>query len=533
MKRKSLFAILLIFSIACERPDNTTTSNSEIDIVPIPKEVTVNSENEGLLFLDNISVYYKEKKISNLVSVLESDIKKSTSIDINLKKSITASADIVFEIDSDLAKEEYELDITDNIVLKGGSYGALAMAKSSLLQIMNHVNQSIVFPKINIKDHPDSEYRGLLIDLARMYHDIPTLKQIIDLAAYYKVNYLQLHLSDDQSFTFPSEKYPKLATPDRPYSKKDFRDLVDYADNRGVIIIPEFDVPGHSYQLVQVYPEIFGVKNNYLQIDTKKSNVVNIASEKAYKALDEIIGEMIEVFDTSPYFHIGGDEAWLPHYENVPEVEAFMEKHNLENVHELFRYFLVRMNETVKKYDKQMFVWEGFRREGTIEIPKDVVVFGFETMYQLPSHLLEDGYSMVNTSWTPLYLVNGGVKNTRAQRAMWSPEYIYSWNKWRWEHWWDQTPVYKKPMQLEKTPLVIGGQMCSWEQAGEAEIPTLRKRLPTFIERVWNEDEVIPFKDFFKKVEVNDSRLSKIINDKRQDTLLLGYDFDGDCLWCN
>ena len=100
-----------------------------------------------------------------------------------------------------------------------------------------------------------------MIDLARMWHDVPTLKNVIDMAAFYKINYLQLHLSDDQSFTFPMEKFPKIATPDRPYSKQDFRDLVKYADDRGIIIIPELDVPGHSRQLVEIYPEIFGVNN--------------------------------------------------------------------------------------------------------------------------------------------------------------------------------------------------------------------------------------------------------------------------------
>jgi len=182
-----------------------------------------------------------------------------------------------------------------------------------------------------------------------------------------------------------------------------------------------------------------------------------------------------------------------------------------------------------------MFLWEGFRKEGKIKIPKDVVVFEFETLYQLPNDLIDDGYTVVNTSWQPLYVVSGGVKNPRARRAMWSPEKIYSWNIWRWENWYYKAPASKKPIQLEETPLVIGGQFCSWEQAGEAEIPVLRKRLPSFTEKVWNNKEVLPFEIFFPKVEKNDEKLSKIINDKRQDTLLLGYNYPGvgDCLWCD
>ena len=150
-------------------------------------------------------------------------------------------------------------------------------------------------------------------------------KDIIDLASFYKIKYLQLHLSDDQSFTFPSEIFPKLASRDRPYSKKDLRELVKYASDRGIIIIPEMDIPGHSRQFVEIYPEIFGVNNRMLQINPWKSNVINIGSEKVYAAIDLLIGEIVEVFDTSPYFHIE-DEANLDLYKNVPEINSFMRK---------------------------------------------------------------------------------------------------------------------------------------------------------------------------------------------------------------
>ena len=85
-------------------------------------------------------------------------------------------------------------------------------------------------------------------------------------------------------------------------------------------------------------------------------------------------------------------------------------------------------------------------------------------MYHLPNHLIEDGFTVVNTSWQPLYLVSGGLKQPRSRRAMWSPEKIYSWNIWRWEHWWENTPVYKKPMQLEETSQIISASpACSHE----------------------------------------------------------------------
>ena len=526
MKTKILFLALLTILFSCQKTE-IKVFGEQTSIVPIPKTINIDPDKRGLILSNSILFFTSSSEINTLLNVFEKDIESISSMDIKFKETTKIKADLVFEIDNNLEDEEYSIQIGNNIIVNGGSYNALSMAKSSLIQLLKLEKNKLIFPILEIKDKPDSEYRGLLIDLARMWHDVSTLKDIIDLASFYKIKYLQLHLSDDQSFTFPSEKFPKLATPDRPYSKKDFRDLVKYAKDRGIIIIPEMDIPGHSRQMVEIYPEIFGVNNKMMQINPSKSNVINIGSEKVYDAIDQLIGEIIEVFDTSPYFHIGGDEANLDLYKNVPEINSFMRENNLgTDVHELFRYFLVRMNEIVKKHDKKMFLWEGFRREGKIEIPRDVVVFAFETMYHLPSHLIEDGFTVVNTSWTPLYLVNGGLKQPRARRAVWSPETIYSWNIWRWEHWWYKTPVYKNPMQLEETSQIIGGQMCSWEQTGEAEIPTLRKRLPVFIERVWNNKEKMPFEDFFTRVEKNDLKLSGIINDKRQDSILLGFDSD-------
>ena len=526
MKTKILFLALLTILFSCQKTE-IKVFGEQTSIVPIPKTINIDPDKRGLILSNSILFFTSSSEINTLLNVFEKDIESISSMDIKFKETTKIKADLVFEIDNNLEDEEYSIQIGNNIIVNGGSYNALSMAKSSLIQLLKLEKNKLIFPILEIKDKPDSEYRGLLIDLARMWHDVSTLKDIIDLASFYKIKYLQLHLSDDQSFTFPSEKFPKLATPDRPYSKKDFRDLVKYAKDRGIIIIPEMDIPGHSRQMVEIYPEIFGVNNKMMQINPSKSNVINIGSEKVYDAIDQLIGEIIEVFDTSPYFHIGGDEANLDLYKNVPEINSFMRENNLgTDVHELFRYFLVRMNEIVKKHDKKMFLWEGFRREGKIEIPRDVVVFAFETMYHLPSHLIEDGFTVVNTSWTPLYLVNGGLKQPRARRAVWSPETIYSWNIWRWEHWWYKTPVYKNPMQLEETSQIIGGQMCSWEQTGEAEIPTLRKRLPVFIERVWNNKEKMPFEDFFTRIEKNDLKLSGIINDKRQDSILLGFDSD-------
>ena len=524
-----LFLLLIILSLSCI--DNKSLKYPpSVEIVPNPKEVFKNQNNEALSLKNTISVFIKSEDSKKFFDLFASDLKLIFSQKLYFKRSNKINSDISFVIDKSLNVEEYKIEIDKNISVVGGSYNAITMAKSSLIQIIKLKDENtLILPKSKIYDKPDSSYRGLMIDLSRMWHNLESIRNVIDLASLYKIKYLQLHLSDDQAFVFPSDAFPNLPTPDRPYNKKDFIQLVEYAKVRGVTIIPEIDVPGHSRQFIETYPEIFDVRNGI-----KKSNVINIADEKVYSALDQIIGEVAKVFYNSPYIHMGADEAKLDLYKNVAKVKSFMNKNKLgDDIHELYRYFIVRINEIVKKYDKQMLVWEGFRNEGKIKIPKDIIVFEFETLYNHPKNLIEDGYTVVNTSWTPLYTVYGGVKNKMAQRAVWSPESIYKWNKWRWEHFSKTVPGYN-PIQLEETPQVIGGQMCSWEQSGDAEIPILRKRLPVFAERVWNDKPKKSFEEIFSTIERTDKILSLIIKDNRQDSILIGYNFKKDsCLWCD
>ena len=526
---KLFFFLLLLFNFSCNN-QKSIKYYPEIQIIPSPKQLIKNMDNEALELKNTISVFIQGQDSKKFFDLFANDLKIIFSQNLNFKKSDNVDSDISFIIDNSLSNEDYKIEIDKNVIVTGGSYNAISMAKSSLIQMIKlKGNKTIILPKSKIFDMPDSSYRGLMIDLSRMWHSLESIRNVIDLASFYKIKYLQLHLSDDQAFVFPTDSFPNLPTPDRPYTKKDFVELVEYAKIRGVTIVPEIDVPGHSRQFIETYPKIFDVNNGI-----KKSNVINIANEKVYKALDQIIAEVAEVFYNSPFIHMGADEAKLDFYKNVKEVKSFMNKNKLgDDVHELYRYFIVRINEIVKKYDKQMLVWEGFRKEGNIQIPKDIIVFEFETLYNHPKNLIEDGYTIVNTSWTPLYAVYGGVKNKMAQRAVWSPERIFKWNKWRWEHFSKSVPGYK-PIQLKETPQVIGGQMCSWEQSGEAEIPVLRKRLPVFSERVWNNKPSKSFEEIFSTIERTDKILSLIINDNRQDSILIGYNFRKDgCLWCD
>ncbi len=510
MKKNQILFIITLFLISCSSSTETIKYSFDNNLLPQPKEFS--TSDRALVLSEGSKLYTDEKELSPLLSLFQTELEKLTGKTIEIARTKSKAVDITFQTDTTMAEEEYHLKIDHKIQAVGGSYQALCMAKTTLLQLVDKEAKALTFPLVNIADFPDAAYRGLMIDLARKWHSTQTIKKLIDLAAFYKINYVQLHFTDYQSYTLSSKKYPKLATIDRNYSFDELSELEAYSQLRGVTIIPEIDIPGHSSPFIEKYPEIFAIK------DTADNPwIINMGKEEVYEALDHIIGEVSAIFKSTPYFHIGGDEAIFYKVDQDPFVKAYMKENDLgEDIHELYRHFLVRTNEIVKKHNKQMCVWEGFRNEGKVKIPKDIIVFEYETNRYLPNLMVDDGYTVVNTSWKPLYVVN---------KKKWEPKTIYNWNIWRWENWFPKAPSFH-PIQLEKTNLIIGAQMCAWEQAGEVEIPSLRKRLPAMAERIWNKEEKIPYNEFMQRLEKADQKLSILIDDYRQDSLLIDYNFE-------
>ncbi|MFW6259298.1 MAG: family 20 glycosylhydrolase, partial [Tangfeifania sp.] len=349
-------------------------------------------------------------------------------------------------------------------------------------------------PKGVIYDYPDLPFRSLLVDLARREHHLAVLKQIVSLCRWYKVKYLHLHLTDDNHFRFPSDAYPQLVTEEFHYTKKELKELIEFAANRGVEIIPELEVPGHAGQFIQKMPEIFAFRDENLN-----RNTINMASDDIYPVLDTLVGEFARLFHSSKYIHIGGDEPNFSGMDEDPEMQQYLKNKGLQSVEELYWHFINRMHEFVKKRGKQTIVWEGFAKEGNPVVSKNIIVMAWETMYQLPSELLEAGYEIINVSWKPLYVVN-----TRK----WSPAEIYNWNVYQWQNWLPEAPSYDT-IQIVENPDVLGAGMASWDQPEYTEISSLRKRIPAMVERVWNVEKKITEDEFQAKLNLLDKKLGR------------------------
>ena len=243
MKKITRFLLLSTILFSCSKKVKYINKEVNINVVPLPKNLNLIDSSKHILLSKKIKVFINFDENKNLYDLISNDFKKigySNSFELVTNKNMS---NISLEIDKALNDEEYEISILNKIIIKGGSLSALKMARSTLLQLSVNEKGRMTFPILTIKDNPDAIYRGLLVDLARKWHSAETIYKLIDLASFYKVNYLQFHLTDDQLFTFPSENFPKLQTIDNHYTKKELSSFVDYAYRRGVIIIPEIDYP--------------------------------------------------------------------------------------------------------------------------------------------------------------------------------------------------------------------------------------------------------------------------------------------------
>lgn len=490
--------ILLSANITCDKPAGLLATlekpGASNEIIPVPKEIDL--EATSLSLPDSLNIFIWSEALNPLFNVLKEEFKSLFLIEI-IRSTKSAGAELVLKIDDSFPKETYRININNNIKITGGSYQAVAMGSISVLQSIRQKKGEKSILKGTIYDYPDLPFRGLLIDVARRKHHLAVLKQIVSLCRWYKINYLHLHLTDDYAFRFPSEAYPQLITHEFHYEKKELAELIEFANARGVEIIPELEVPGHAGEFIRKMPEIFAFGDEKLN-----HNTINMANDEIYPVLDTLIGEITDLFHSSRYIHIGGDEPDFSGMDDDPQMQQYLQHEGLDSVEELYWHFINRMHEFVKKRGRQTIVWEGFAKEGNNVVSKDIIVMAWESMYQLPSELLDAGFKIINVSWKPLYVVNN---------RKWEPLDIYHWNVYQWQNWLPKAPSYDT-IQIDPHEYVLGASMASWDQPEYTEISSLRKRIPAMSERVWNVEKHLSTDEFEKALEQLDAKLSDYLS---------------------
>ena len=404
--------------------------------------------------------------------------------------------------DDSLTPESYVVDIDEKVQILAADYQGCAYALATLLQLLNEENQ---LEKVRIEDWPDKDYRGLMVDLAREWHPFHTVLHYVDVCFFYKVKYLHLHLMDDQSYTLPSKRFPKLSTPGKSYTLEEIEYLTEYARDRGVVLIPEIEMPGHAKSMTEAYPELFAnpfdvEEGEILLTETgakfERESVICTGSEEVFSNITALIDETLELFPDAPYIHLGADEVNTGAWAQCPVCRAYMEEHQIKDTQELFADFLARVTNYVLAKGKRPIVWEGFHKEYNHLLSKDVIVIGWECHYQMPDDLINAGFEVINCSWKPLYIVPGRITG----KPGWNEADILKWNVYEWQHWWEKSEATLNPFHLTPTEQVIGAQFCSWELTYEGEISSIIVRLAALSERTWSVKRCCTEMEFWQKL---------------------------------
>ena len=273
--------------------------------------------------------------------------------------------------------ESYNLEVGENKVeLTAATPLGILRGVETLLQLIQKDKHGWIIPAVRVEDRPRFPWRGLMIDVSRHFIPLEVIKRNIDGMAAVKLNTLHLHLSDDEGFRVESRNAPKLqelASDGESYTQEQIRELLSYARERGVRVVPEFDIPGHAVSWLIAHPNIASAPPPAHLVRGMSDDVrppIDPTLEETYQVLDSVLGEMASLFP-DPYFHIGGDEVDGKYWDGNDKIQEWMRTHAIKDNHELQTYFSKRVQGILAKHGKHMEGWDEILNP---DLPKDTLV---------------------------------------------------------------------------------------------------------------------------------------------------------------
>lgn len=476
------------------------SKNTIPSIIPAPRQVELTADTLTLI----ATVHVGTPETENAASTLVTFARRTHGIHFAIQPS---SGTVRFVKDTAQPSEGYVLTIGstigEGVTIAAADGAGWQNGVSTLIQLMKPTEDAGHFavPAGTITDAPGCSWRGLMVDLARDFHEFPMLLQYVDMCRFYKIRTLHLHFTDDQSYTLPSRAFPKLSTVGRCYTEQQIRRLVAYAAEREVILMPEIDVPGHCTSFAEGYGDIFG-----------RDGIIR-QSEASIACMEALFRELCGMFPNSPYIHIGGDEAAIDKWtQDEPtlaacraqgiDTDSYLSREGgREELSQLlYATFVRRMAEAVLSCGRTPVVWEGFGAAVNHLIPRETVVMSWENYYQTTPSLQEAGFRLLNCSWSPMYVV--------APNVHWSPEEVYNWNVYTWRPVHPGSPYLNIGLTIPATEQVEGGQLLAWGDQIMAAFPDdlaagvrceqklLEERIPCLAENTWNREKQSDYAEF-------------------------------------
>ena len=404
MKKSILFITLIILFF------NSYSQRSARSIYLIPQPVSLTEGNGSFIVKMNLSIIVpKNDEVKKIADQFSKQVSLATGYKINSKEgtvAVTNSILLTLSADKTIPDEGYRLKVSKTgITLTAKKPAGIFYGIQTLLQLFPSDIQGKIpserkewsIPFVTIEDHPRFGWRGLMLDVSRHFFTVAQVKDYIDQMVKYKFNLLHLHLTDDQGWRIQIKSLPKLTevgawrvdktgtfgkfsppSPDEPknyggfYTHEDIKELVQYAKDRFVNILPEIDIPGHSLAAIASYPELTCTPGTYTVNSGEQfmiwpgngehfygtlDNTLCPAYEKVYDFIDKVFTEVAQLFPFG-YIHMGGDETARNFWEKSEIIKTLMQKETLKTLDEVQSYFVKRVEKIINAKGKKMIGWD-------------------------------------------------------------------------------------------------------------------------------------------------------------------------------
>ena len=395
MNKRLLFRLapgLLAVVLFCAcRP--AVIEKGNLDVIPQPQEIVLAQDTTPFVINPSTTIIYPaaNEKMHRTADFLATFIKEMTGTEVRVSDKEKGSNAIILAVDTTMTHPEgYKLEITpETVLLTGGSeagvfYGTQTIHKA--LPILKDGKVAAALPAGTVTDFPRFRYRGFMIDVGRHFFPVSYLKQMIDLMALHNINYFHWHLTEDQGWRIEIKKYPKLTEigsrrdstiidwetkkfDGKPhsgfYTQDEAREIVRYAADRFITVVPEIDLPGHTTAALASYPELGCTGGPYKVLCSFGvfPDVLCAGNEQTLQFTKDVLDEIMDIFP-SEYIHIGGDECPKSRWEKCPKCQAKIKelgikalpKHSKEN--QLQTYFMSELEKEINAHGRRMLGWD-------------------------------------------------------------------------------------------------------------------------------------------------------------------------------
>ncbi len=364
---------LSVLLLSCSGVDSPDIENNSSSLI-VPKPTSLNLKNDKAFSFKNGVRITSIGDVSEEILYLQKLLEHEFNISVD---SSNSTAEMNLQLIRKMPPHHHQISCADSkISVLGGSQEALFNGIQSLRQLLSINSKSSelpVLPEFELKDQPKFKWRGMLLDVCRHYFPKEVVMKYIDLLAFYKFNVLHWHITEDQAWRIAIDTYPKLTelgawredTLAKKgelyggfYTKEDIKEIVKYASERHIEIIPEIEMPGHSSAAIAAYPEL-GCNGEQITVpnDWGVFKDIYCPTEYTFEFLETVLDEVMELFP-SDYVHIGGDEAPKTRWEESEFCTALMKKEGLEDYEELQSYFINRIAKYLESNGKTIIGWD-------------------------------------------------------------------------------------------------------------------------------------------------------------------------------